>query len=251
MLGWRSHTHAPVIPLRAGRRQDRAGAPPPEQPADGVAATAFAVVLLVLGIGLVFWAPWRATEPALISGYAPRGEQALVASGSAPVGPVSPPPSQPSSGAAASTAPAPAPAGLLEASRPAGLPLRRDDWIILRDYAANGGSSPNGAIDLAVENNRDAIGTPIHATHDGTVRVLRKNRLYGNLVAIKNSRWSTTYGHLDQALVTDGQQVRRGDQIGTMGMTGVTTSPHLDYQVWENTNGVETNRNPIDFLESR
>jgi murein DD-endopeptidase MepM/ murein hydrolase activator NlpD len=211
----------------------------------GAGAPVFAGVVLALALALAIWAPWREEPPAL-SDYGARAAAATAPPAAISAITASPRP------APAGAEPAATPgAGAAGGSRPLGLPLKRTDWIILRDYAAHGGPGPNGAVDIGVVGNRDAVGTPVYATHDGVVRVLRGNRLYGNLVAVKNERWSTTYGHLDQVLVSDGQRVRRGDQIGTLGRTGQAAGPQLDYQVWEQVGAEEVNRNPMDFLGPR
>lgn len=221
----------------------------------GLGAPTFAACVLVIATILSVWAPWREARSITLSDYSSR----LAASPAATAPGVTPSPlGAPPTAALQAAAPAQptlpvatpaAPAG--ETPRPLGLPVQRNDWIIIRAYVAHGGPGPNGAIDVGVMADREAVGTPIYATHDGTVRLLRNNKLYGNLVAVKNERWSTTYGHLDQIMVAEGQTVRRGEVIGTMGATGRATSPHVDYQVWEKVDGRETNRNPIDFIAPR
>ena len=218
-------------------------------------APAFAALVLVLAALLSAWAPWRESRSASVSDYSPRvlsspasvaASPTAAAAGTTPAASVAQA-ATPTAAATATTTTTPVAAN----PRPVGLPVQRNDWIIVRDYVAHGGPGPNGAIDVGIMGNREAVGTPIHATHDGTVRVLRNNKLYGNLVAVKNARWSTTYGHLDQIMVSDGQAVRRGDIIGTMGATGRATAPHVDYQVWEKVDNRELNRNPIDFIAPR
>ena len=54
----------------------------------------------------------------------------------------------------------------------------------------------------------------------------------------------TRYGHNAQNMVQPGQRVSRGDQIGTVGMTGRTTGPHLHYEVVVN----GRNLNPMKFI---
>ena len=89
-------------------------------------------------------------------------------------------------------------------------------------------------------------GMPIYATADGFVSYAGTDKYLGNTVIIDHRKkeldeagqpyahqggYQTEYGHLDQALVERGQQVKRGQQIGTMGSTGRSTGPHLHYAV--------------------
>lgn len=133
-------------------------------------------------------------------------------------------------------------------NRPEGVPIKRTDWLVLKDYQAHGGSGPSGAIAIGIMGNKDAVGTPIFATHDGVVNVAKNRERLGNVVYVENGRWVTTYGYLDQIRVTPGQTVRRGEQIGTMGKTGSAPTPRLDYQVWEKSGSDKVNRNPMDYL---
>ena len=56
------------------------------------------------------------------------------------------------------------------------------------------------------------------------------------------------YGHLEETLVEQGQQVRRGDRVGLVGSTGRSTAPHLHYEVHVDGRPV----NPLEYiLESR
>ncbi len=90
-------------------------------------------------------------------------------------------------------------------------------------------------------------GTPIYAAADGTVTEVKHNyHGYGNVVYIDHGfGYSTRYGHLLAANVEPGQQVKRGDQIGTMGRSGRATGPHLHYEVLYKTRQV----NPWNFFE--
>jgi murein DD-endopeptidase MepM/ murein hydrolase activator NlpD len=99
-----------------------------------------------------------------------------------------------------------------------------------------------GGVDFAIDTDGDGYaepgptrGVPVIATHDGIARVYPGSWPGGNFVRIENREtgWTTAYGHLDAILVSDGQEVRRGDQIGTVGSTGYATGPHLHYEVWQ------------------
>jgi murein DD-endopeptidase MepM/ murein hydrolase activator NlpD len=98
-------------------------------------------------------------------------------------------------------------------------------------------------IDLA-----GAYGTPIYATADGTVlRAGWNSGGYGNLVEVDHGRGITTrYGHMSAILVSAGQRITRGQQIGRMGSTGRSTGNHLHYEVRIDGRAV----NPIPFMKS-
>jgi len=79
------------------------------------------------------------------------------------------------------------------------------------------------------------VGTPIRATASGTVTNSSYTRSNGNYVKIKhNSTYSTQYLHMDKRGVKVGQFVKQGDYIGTVGMTGNTSGPHVCYRFWKN-----------------
>jgi murein DD-endopeptidase MepM/ murein hydrolase activator NlpD len=93
----------------------------------------------------------------------------------------------------------------------------------------------HAGIDLAAHE-----GTPILAGGDGRVVFagrfpLRRNVRwwrYGNVVVLSHTeRYVSIYAHLNEISVRRGQQVRRGEHIGTVGNTGWSTSPHLHYEV--------------------
>ena len=75
-------------------------------------------------------------------------------------------------------------------------------------------------------------GTPIIAPADGTVISAGRDRNFGKFIKIKhNKKFTTLYGHLLQFKVKKGQKVTRGDIIGLMGNTGMSTGYHLHYTV--------------------
>ena len=79
------------------------------------------------------------------------------------------------------------------------------------------------------------IGTPIRATASGTVTKSSYTRSNGRYVKIKhNATYSTQYLHMDKRAVKVGQFVKQGDYIGTVGMTGKTSGPHVCYRFWKN-----------------
>ncbi len=76
-------------------------------------------------------------------------------------------------------------------------------------------------------------GTPIQATGDGRViRIERKSTGYGNSVTIDHGfGYQTLYAHMSKIEVNEGQTVKRGQRIGSVGSTGTSTAPHCHYEV--------------------
>lgn len=78
-------------------------------------------------------------------------------------------------------------------------------------------------------------GTPIHATADGIVSFSGWSRGNGNIVVIEHGHgFSTVYAHNSKNLIQVGQTVKRGHKIAATGSTGVSTGPHVHYEVWKN-----------------
>ena len=78
------------------------------------------------------------------------------------------------------------------------------------------------------------VGTPIVATADGIVKMAEfNNEGYGNVVKIvHNFGFETIYGHMLADLkVKKGEFVKRGAVIGYLGNTGLSTGPHLHYEI--------------------
>ena len=91
-----------------------------------------------------------------------------------------------------------------------------------------------------------SIGTPIYATADGTVeQVSVKFSGYGKMVEIDHGfGYRTRYAHMHGFAVRSGQSVKRGDLIGYVGNTGMSTAPHLHYEVLINGGQV----NPVHYF---
>jgi murein DD-endopeptidase MepM/ murein hydrolase activator NlpD len=88
-------------------------------------------------------------------------------------------------------------------------------------------------------------GTPIYATGDGTIE--RADNLaqgYGNHVVINHGfGYHTLYGHMSKIVARAGQKIARGQLIGYVGNTGLSTAPHIHYEVIRNGEKV----NPINY----
>ncbi|MBN8441571.1 MAG: peptidoglycan DD-metalloendopeptidase family protein [Thauera sp.] len=77
-------------------------------------------------------------------------------------------------------------------------------------------------------------GTPVKATSDGVVDYAGTQRGYGNLIVLQHrGKISTAYAHLNGFArnLKQGQAVSQGDVIGYVGTTGMSTGPHLHYEV--------------------
>lgn len=86
----------------------------------------------------------------------------------------------------------------------------------------------HSGIDYAV-----ASGTPIRAPSDGVVTSIGVKGGYGNAIMLRHSdSMQTLYGHMSAfANIRAGQHIRTGEIIGYVGSTGVSTGPHLHYEV--------------------
>lgn len=98
----------------------------------------------------------------------------------------------------------------------------------------------HSGVDIAAPN-----GSRVEASANGFVLQAGPNSGYGNQILIDHGfGFTTTYGHLSKILVLAGQEVKRGQVIGAVGMTGRTTGPHLHYEVIVN----DTRVNPARYL---
>ena len=93
-------------------------------------------------------------------------------------------------------------------------------------------SSPHLGLDFRVPG-----GTPITAMNDGTVLLARPLYFEGNFVVLDHGQGLLTlYLHLSEFKVKEGEQVKRGQEIGLSGGTGRATGPHLHVAVrWQGT----------------
>lgn len=88
-------------------------------------------------------------------------------------------------------------------------------------------------------------GTPIYATAAGTVITTDYDTGYGKRIIIRHgSGYETLYGHLYSYQVRVGDTVSKGQIIGLMGNTGISTGPHLHYEV----RTVDGKVNPASYL---
>ncbi len=80
-----------------------------------------------------------------------------------------------------------------------------------------------------------AEGTNVQTTGDGIVAFAGYDKGYGQKITINHGYgYKTSYAHLSTLMVHQGQKVSRGDIIALSGNTGVTTGPHLHYEIQKN-----------------
>jgi hypothetical protein len=93
-------------------------------------------------------------------------------------------------------------------------------------------------------------GTPVSAIADGTVTMARWNGGYGNFVRVRHAGGLVScYGHLSRygAGVKSGRSVRQGQTVGYVGTTGLSTGPHLHFEVRRGGKAV----NPLKVIPPR
>lgn len=87
-------------------------------------------------------------------------------------------------------------------------------------------------------------GTEIYATGDGTISLAEYGSGYGNHVVVDHGYgYKTLYGHMEKISVRIGQKVKRGELLGYVGNTGLSSGPHVHYEVHKN----NTTVNPVNF----
>ncbi|MBT33913.1 MAG: hypothetical protein CMO01_29980 [Thalassobius sp.] len=89
-------------------------------------------------------------------------------------------------------------------------------------------------------------GTEIYAAAGGTIILAElSDKLYGNQIKIRHSDGTITgYSHMNDLDVKKGDTVKKGEKIGTVGNTGLSTGPHLHFEIIQNGKSV----NPEDLI---
>ena len=101
---------------------------------------------------------------------------------------------------------------------------------------------PHYGIDIAAK-----LGTIIKSSGTGVVTMAEDDLYYtgGTIIMDHGHGISTIYSHLENVLVSVGDQINKGDVIGTVGSTGRSTGPHLDFRV----NWFQTRLDPMSVLK--
>lgn len=97
----------------------------------------------------------------------------------------------------------------------------------LRIHPITGEEKTHTGLDIGA-----GYGAAIVAADGGTVILAEVNGGYGNCVMIDHGNgYTTLYGHMSSYAVSSGQSVSQGDTIGYVGSTGMSTGPHLHFEV--------------------
>ena len=101
---------------------------------------------------------------------------------------------------------------------------------------------PHYGIDIAAKK-----GTPIKSSGSGIVTMAENDLYYtgGTIIMDHGHGISTIYSHLETILVSVGDKVEQGNVIGTVGSTGRSTGPHLDFRI----NWFQTRLDPMSVLQ--
>lgn len=115
---------------------------------------------------------------------------------------------------------------------------RQTSGFGLRSRPKKGASTNHKGVDIAVP-----TGTSVRASSGGTVTKAGWGSGYGYVVYIDHEDGKQTrYGHLSRVLVSVGQKVKQGDRIALSGNTGVSTGPHLHFEM-------RINGTPVDPMK--
>lgn len=115
-----------------------------------------------------------------------------------------------------------------------------DEFSPDRVHPVTGEVRPHKGVDIGGNQ-----GDPVYAAEDGTVVFSDINGGYGNCIILNHGNGvNTIYGHMSTLLVENGAKVRKGEQIGRVGSTGVSTGPHLHFEVLINGIAVD----PMQFF---
>jgi len=110
--------------------------------------------------------------------------------------------------------------------------------------AAGGGTRKHAGIDIGVP-----IGAPIRASHAGVVQYAEWQQGYGYVVYVKREDGTTSrYAHLSKFSVNPGKQVSQGQLIAYSGNSGVSSGPHLHFEIWP---GGRAPADPLTLLPRR
>jgi len=93
-------------------------------------------------------------------------------------------------------------------------------------------------------------GTPVVAISDGYIKAVGTDELGGKVITVQpdDYEWEAYYAHLDQQYVINGQRVKKGQLIGTVGNTGnaKTTPSHLHFGIYTSSGAID----PLPYIKT-
>jgi len=128
-------------------------------------------------------------------------------------------------------------------STPTGWPVQGEisSGFGLREHPVSGEVARHTGIDI-----RTPIGSVVNATATGIVSFSGWTSRSGYIVVLEHGHgFSTAYAHNTENAVSIGQKVRKGEKIALSGSSGVSTGPHVHYEVWKDEKQVD----PISYLK--
>jgi murein DD-endopeptidase MepM/ murein hydrolase activator NlpD len=107
-------------------------------------------------------------------------------------------------------------------NRPTPTVIPLEGYVVSRGYR-----EAHKGMDLAAQ-----AGSPVRATADGTVSVRDTDSVFGRYVLLDHAGgYSSYYGHLSDWRVQQGDTVRAGQTVGTVGSSGQSSAPHLHFEI--------------------
>ncbi|MCK5236351.1 MAG: M23 family metallopeptidase, partial [Deltaproteobacteria bacterium] len=104
--------------------------------------------------------------------------------------------------------------------------------------------SPHSGLDI-----KAVKGTPVYSSNSGVVSLVSNSYFTGNTIVIDHGlELFTVYAHLSKTKVKEGDKVKKGERIGSVGSTGRSTGPHLHWGV--KVNGMNVNPESLRILSS-
>ncbi len=121
-------------------------------------------------------------------------------------------------------------------------------FVITSPYGISREEFDNGSYHYGIDIAGVSMGDPVYAADGGTVTFAGTQGTYGLLVKIRHEDGvETYYAHMRSIDVKVGDKVYKGQKIAEIGMTGVTTGPHLHFEVRIDGKTV----NPVNYLPKR
>lgn len=126
-----------------------------------------------------------------------------------------------------------------------GLPIDKNKFLMESGYGERlhpvlGVMRLHTGIDLVAEE-----GVPVVSTEGGVVIKAQLAEAWGNIIVVQHDgAYSTSYSHLKTINVKEGDRVEKGQKIGLVGHTGLSTKDHLHFELLKNGKAID----PINYL---